>query len=107
MSQNRSKNSTMYSLISIQQASGYWDMSELCQEVLKVAEEDTKCPTYLSMNVWATILALTFLEVYFSGREEEWELIAEKANGWIVSQSCSESVIAESRLLAKDWLNQY
>ncbi len=34
-------------------------------------------------TVWATVLALVFLETKLSGKQEEWELVAMKAEFWL------------------------
>ena len=36
--------------------------------------------------VWATVLILTLLKKKYSSQEEEWELIAMKAESWLKKQ---------------------
>ena len=45
-----------------------------------------KCPAIGIENVWATMLALALLREQFSGLEEEWELVAMKAEMWLQNQ---------------------
>ena len=37
-------------------------------------------------NVWATILALAWLQVNFSANKDEWDMIEMKAYAWLASK---------------------
>ena len=46
-----------------------------------------KYPATALENVWATVLALTLLKERFSSQEQEWELVAMKAEMWLQDQT--------------------
>ena len=35
------------------------------------------------MDVWATVLALSYLEVKFGDKRDEWEMVEMKARQWL------------------------
>lgn len=37
-------------------------------------------------NVWATVLAVAFIEAKFAAQKEEWQMLTEKAAKWIKKQ---------------------
>ena len=75
---------TLSSIITIQQANGSWKLdgtlAQLLSKTQKTLEEN--CPTECQGTmaaVWATVLVLTLLRMKYSSQQEEWELIAMKA----------------------------
>lgn len=90
-------------LISLQHATGYWDLQSLCAKVLKKRDIDKKCPSGVLPNIWATIIALLMLEGQYAKHKEEWELVAFKAESWLKEQSWPKGVTIQSlRKTAKD-----
>ena len=79
------------SLISLQKASGAWDLTDelvsLCGKSRDNLMKD--CPVEIAGDtaegrlLWATALALVLLKAKFSNRRDEWEMIAEKAKKWM------------------------
>lgn len=81
-------------LISLQQAEGFWQLDSLATKFLNknVADFSARCPSGCSSDVWATLLALACLETRFSSQQDEWELVAMKADMWLESQSLPDSI---------------
>ena len=79
------------SLISLQKASGAWDLTDelvsLCGKSRDALIKD--CPIEIAADtaegrlLWATALALVLLKAKFSNQKDEWEMIAEKAKKWM------------------------
>ena len=79
-------------LISLQQAEGLWKLDATLAGVLSksLPELEGACPVGCQgdvRQVWATVLALAYLEACLSGQREEWELVAMKAEFWLEGQS--------------------
>ncbi|XP_061072865.1 von Willebrand factor A domain-containing protein 5A-like isoform X2 [Conger conger] len=91
-------------LISLQKASGSWDLvAELAEVFGKTEEEVAKQkPSQVDSGVWATVLALLWLHGFRLEDEDEWQLVAMKAVSWIRAQkggSVSQCVQAGNALL--------
>ena len=84
-------------LISLQQAEGSWQLnSTLASALTKPLKElESSCPVPYEGNIrvmWATILALAFLETVCAAQQDEWELVAFKAEMWLQGQSLPSGV---------------
>jgi len=84
-------------LISLQQADGNWQFNTaLATVLLKPLEKlESSCPVPCKDNIreiWATILALVFLETVCASQKDEWELVAFKAEGWLQGQPLPSGV---------------
>ena len=90
-------------LISLQQATGYWLLGDLCDKFfLKKTEAKTKRPPNLSEDIWATIVGLICLESRYAKQKDEWELVALKAEMWLSSQNLPQGLsIASLKEMAK------
>ena len=83
--------SSVLSLISLQKASGAWDLTDqlvlLCGKTRDALI--TGCPTEVAVDtaegklLWATALALVVLMGKFLDQKDEWEIIAEKGKKWL------------------------
>ena len=91
-SEAASTSDSLMILISLQHAAGYWLLKDLSEKVVKKSLTELQCPTGLSQEVWATVLALVFLEQKCGHQKDEWELIAAKAEMWLSSQSLPSSL---------------
>ena len=86
-----SPSSPFLSLISLQQASGAWDLTDELLALCKVSKDAviTGCPKEIAVDtskgklLWATALALVLLRGKFLDQEDEWEMIAEKGKKWM------------------------
>ena len=80
---------SLSSLVALQLANGSWSLTgALCSELgkeLKVVEDS--CPSGCPSAVWATALALSSLKLTYSSQQDEWELVAKKAEAWLKKQS--------------------
>jgi len=79
-------------LISLQHAEGNWQFNTALATVLAkpLPKLESSCPVPCKgsiCEVWATILALVFLETVCDSQKDEWELVAFKAEGWLRSTS--------------------
>ena len=84
-------------LISLQQAKGSWQLnSTLASTLTKTLKElESSCPVPYTGSIrviWATILALAFLETVCAAQRDEWELVAFKAESWLQGQSLPSGV---------------
>ena len=84
-------------LISLQQAEGSWQLnSTLASALTKPLKElESSCPVSYEGNIrviWATILALVFLETVCAAQRDEWELVAFKAEMWLQGQPLPSGV---------------
>ncbi|KAI5615375.1 von Willebrand factor A domain-containing protein 5A isoform X5, partial [Silurus asotus] len=91
-------------LISLQKASGCWEMEAELAEVFGRTEKDLngKIPAQVKPDVWATLLALIWLHGFKIDAQVEWQFLAMKAVAWIRSQKVvnqSDCVRAGNALL--------
>ena len=75
-------------IISLQQADGSWHLEQIASQILQKSVSNVKsgCPVKCDSAVWATVLALVYLEVKFASQKDEWELVAMKAEMWLEDQ---------------------
>lgn len=67
-------------IIALQTFEGFWEWSaELCG-IVGIKEDEKKD------SIFATAMAVRFLEVKLKGEKDVWELVVEKARGWLVEQ---------------------
>ncbi|KAI4897472.1 hypothetical protein NFI96_013349 [Prochilodus magdalenae] len=98
------KKNPLLELITLQKASGYWEMDSDLAEVLGRTEEkvDKLIPAHVEKGVCATVLALIWLHGFKMDAQVEWQFVAMKAVTWIRNQkvtSLSECVRAGNKLL--------
>ena len=83
---------TLEDLITAQQVDGSWALtSSFAQLVGKsLSDLEAVCPIErkgAGATVWATVLAVSLLRARYSSQQEEWELIAMKAESWLKKQT--------------------
>ena len=83
---------TLANLITAQQVDGSWALtSSFAQLVGKsLSDLEAVCPIErkgAGATVWATVLAVSLLRARYSSQQEEWELIAMKAESWLKKQT--------------------
>ncbi|XP_058263681.1 von Willebrand factor A domain-containing protein 5A-like isoform X3 [Hemibagrus wyckioides] len=91
-------------LISLQKASGSWEIESTLAEVFGKTEKELieQIPAQVKPDVWATLLALIWLHGFKIDAQVEWQFLAMKAVAWIRSQKVvnqSECVQAGNALL--------
>ena len=81
-------------LISLQAAEGFWILNDSLASLTGVSLSVLKsaCPDGVSVNVWATVLALVLLEKRFNSQHDEWELVAMKAEMWVQAQPLASNI---------------
>ena len=102
---NTSGSSVLSLLISFQQAAGFWLLEEVAKKIIK-KEDVMKPPQGVAAEVWATVLALTYLDVFCAGQKDEWELIAMKAEFWLEGQSLQGVTLPSLRDTAKNLITK-
>ena len=74
-------------LICLWQADGNWQFNSTPASVLlNHLKNYSSCPVSCkgsTHEVWATVLALVFLETVCDSQKDEWELVAFKAEEWL------------------------
>ena len=91
MSQEMKEAPAALSVISLQEASGLWDLTDqlvsLCgtsrDALIKGCPKEIAADTGEGKLLWATALALVLLMGKFLDQKDEWEIIAEKGSKWI------------------------
>ncbi|KAK3087757.1 hypothetical protein FSP39_010231 [Pinctada imbricata] len=87
----------MMKIVSLQTFVGSWSMSEeLCKTIGKDLSTLTSSAGTQNMEVWATVLALAWLDRNCSQRKGEWEMIESKARRWLLQTVKADEV---SRLI--------
>nr|XP_055048935.1 von Willebrand factor A domain-containing protein 5A-like isoform X2 [Misgurnus anguillicaudatus] len=76
-------------LISLQKASGCWELNSALARVFGKTEEEltNQKPAQVDGSVWATLLSLIWLYGYKTDQQTEWQFVAMKAASWIGSQN--------------------
>ena len=95
------------SFITIQQANGSWKLDSSIAQLLGKSLKDLEeaCPTECQgtvATVWATILVLSLLRVKYSSQQEEWELVAMKAESWVKRQTLPSGISLEDLYKASE-----
>ena len=91
MSQEKKESPAAMSVISLQKASGSWDLTDnlvsLCgtsrDALIKGCPKEIAVDTSEGKLLWATALALVLLMGKFADQKDEWEMIAEKGTKWM------------------------
>ncbi|XP_067388296.1 von Willebrand factor A domain-containing protein 5A-like [Emydura macquarii macquarii] len=97
--------SPLLRLVSLQNADGSWDLGPQLAAALGVSETDARgrMPSEdVAPDVWATVLAVVWLNGRAVGQREEWELLEAKAVGWVRGRAgarLSECLEAANALL--------
>ena len=90
-SEKQNEAPAVLSLISLQKASGAWDLTDQLVSLCSTSRDAliTGCPTEIAVDtaegklLWATALALVMLMGKFLDQKDEWEVIAEKGKKWM------------------------
>ena len=81
-------------LIALQSAEGYWLLDQHLASLIGRSVDELKgsIPAGCSDIVWGTVLALALLMKQFSSQQDEWELLANKAEFWLGSQQLPSTI---------------
>ncbi|KAH0560036.1 hypothetical protein GP486_003447 [Trichoglossum hirsutum] len=74
----------LHKLIDLQSFSGSWDLTDALCALLGITIDDAmvKVDTHL-WTAWATTLAVVFCETRFQNDADVWDLVVDKAKGWL------------------------
>lgn len=73
----------LQALVALQTFEGYWEFDAALLNIIGISSAQHKVPEGLHVRLWATILAVCFLERKMKGEKEAWEMVVEKARGWL------------------------
>ncbi|XP_057695266.1 von Willebrand factor A domain-containing protein 5A-like isoform X2 [Corythoichthys intestinalis] len=95
---------SLLQLVSLQKASGCWELNPALAAALNktIKELQQPKPPKVNRNVWATVLALVWLQAFRVDAQIEWKLLAQKAVSWLTAQnapSMTECIMAGNTLL--------
>lgn len=92
-STNANSTDPLQRLIALQSFAGYWQFTPdllaiCCSSSSSSSSISTSPPQGIDPKIFATVLALLYLEMKMGGEEEKeaWEMVAEKARGWLDDQ---------------------
>ncbi len=83
---------SLTTIISLQHANGFWLLKDIANKIMKKEESEMQCPSVVSGEVWATVVAIVLLERNYLKLKDEWELVALKAEMWLNSQTLSLTI---------------
>lgn len=69
-------------IIALQTFEGYWNLEVPLLDVVGLSGQHSG-PQGVDSKVWATVLAITFLEGKMAGDKESWDMLVEKARAWL------------------------
>ena len=81
--------SILHQIISLQSFDGSWDLKPLLELIGLASTPKANRPSSvrndepLDVKIWATILAIRYLEDKLAHEEEAWELLVAKAHHWL------------------------
>ena len=87
--EERLSGDSLHKLIALQSFEGSWELTATLCAILgigKVEDVGIWKAEYKEKKIWATVLALVWLEEKMGGEKDTWELVAEKAWEWRRSQ---------------------
>jgi hypothetical protein len=82
----------MHAIVGLQRAGGWWELDDALAQVLGVSVATLRAamPDGTDARVWATAIAITWLERQARWQEDEWRLIVRKARQWLSSTGGSQ-----------------
>lgn len=80
-------------IISLQEAEGFWKLSSLSAEISvpPILEEIQNLPE--SDEIWATLVALAYLNKYYHSNKQDWTLVQRKAKKWLKSKGIDDHIL--------------
>ncbi len=86
----------MQKIIALQTFEGYWNLDATLLEIVGLSAQH-KAPKGVVSKVWAAMLAITFLEGKLVGDKEAWEMVVEKARGWLKDMEKGQEKVFEEK----------
>lgn len=94
------KTDPLQNIIGLQTFDGHWNLDNRLLEVIGLSAEH-QAPHDMNPTVWATVLAITFLEGSIPGEREAWMMVVEKARGWLKDMERGQDGSMQKWTLAK------
>ena len=94
------KTDQLQKIIGLQTFDGCWNLDARLLEVVGLCAEH-QSPHDMNPTVWATVLAITFLEGRMPGDREAWVMVVEKARGWLKDMEKGQDGSLQQWKLAK------
>lgn len=95
--ENEEEEDPLQKIVAFQTFEGFWELERGLVGVVGLEKGNGNgkvdlpdVPEGLEARSWATILAITFLEVRMGEEKEVWEMVVEKARGWLVGVRVGE-----------------
>jgi len=75
----------------LQQAAGTWQLNDSLAQIVgkPLSIIIAAIPSGISHIIWATAIAVEFLEIKFNAVRDDWSLLAEKAIKWLRNELAS------------------
>ena len=83
-------------IVALQTFEGCWNLDAPLVEVVGLSAE-RKAPEGMDSQVWATVLAITFLMGKMTGDKEAWEMVVNKARGWLEGMEEGRERVTEEK----------
>ena len=98
-------------LIAAQQVNGSWVLNSSLAKIIgkSLTDLESGCPVErkgIVGSMWATVLAVSVLRAQYSSQQDEWELIAMKAESWLKKQSLPSGCTLEQLFQAAAKITQ-
>lgn len=99
----------MHALIELQNFDGSWELSSQLLKLIGVTEEEL-ARIFADKGIderkalTATVVAIAFLEAKVTDEEDVWEMVVEKAKGWLIGKVGTDSDLEEEIAQAKSFL---
>jgi len=86
---------SLHQIIALQSFEGSWELDDPLLLVLKLSRVDAESDVLVKIRntVWATVLAIWFLEKKMGDQKDAWELVVEKARGWLDGEGVEKEVV--------------
>lgn len=72
----------LHKIIALQTFEGYWNLNAPLLEIVSLSAQH-KAPHGVDPKMWATVLAITFLEGKMASEKEVWNMVVDKARAWL------------------------
>eukprot|EP01124_Arcella_intermedia_P018668 TRINITY_DN2578_c0_g1_i3.p1 TRINITY_DN2578_c0_g1~~TRINITY_DN2578_c0_g1_i3.p1 ORF type:complete len:782 (-),score=233.37 TRINITY_DN2578_c0_g1_i3:2-2347(-) len=91
--EGKNSNEQKSTLVKAQKFDGCWDIETMCGFLSISLEEIKKHIPEVSEGLWATALAIAFLELYLSESANTWQMVAKKGRAYMIKLLIKEKSI--------------
>ena len=86
-------NDKVHAMIEMQDFDGWWEPNEQVTQIMGLANAINEPPQ--RSKEWVTVLVLKWLDTKMAAEKDVWELVAEKAKGWLEGQGLGVEKLME------------